>query len=129
MSLGDSLKKGSKALRMQKKLKEDGILDIRLVEEFLEANSEEGGLEDLSLLAEMINHELDQLEELCDRADIDHEPVGRFQMDQIREVFASTDWLNAVHIIAKEYSNQKQILIEALGEEIGLSESEIEELV
>jgi len=124
----DSLKKGGKALRLQKKLRKEGKLDIRLIEDFLNEQGDEDSMDDLSFLAEMINHELDQLESLCDKAGLDHPEVGRFDMEEMRDLYERAPWLKATKLIASQYSEEKGKLIECLGRELGLDESDISEL-
>jgi len=140
----DQVKKGWKIKKVFSEFQENDKLDIRKVEEFLQeplnecdscdieaeefCSEHKNELKDFSMLAEWLNTQLRDQEKILDAAGVDYDKAGKFDMENLRDLFASVEWTEALHHINVKFSEQDAKLKRQLCEELGIEEDKINEM-
>lgn len=106
------------------KIADDGIIDIAALEQ-----SDMVPIEDLSMIEDGLNAQLEELEQICAAADIDHDDIDYMQMARIRGEFARNTWETASANVLRHFNDQRKILLQAIAEELEIDADEIEAIL
>lgn len=102
------------------KFAEDGILDIRAIEE----SDALENVNDLSLFADLFNGQLEQQRLILEKAGILEErniPISDgFDMEEIRDLFAARPWTEALQIVLTEFNREQIKIQDAVADELGV---------
>jgi hypothetical protein len=140
----DKVKKGYEMKRIAEKFQDDNVLDIRAIEEFIQKgfrNCDDCDLDsenfcddhvdeikDFSIIADWLNQLLEDQEFILEAAGVDFTPARKFDMDEIRRLFASKDWGVAVDAINQKFAEQDKRLKRQICKALDVSEDDIDEM-
>ena len=121
----DALKDSGDKVRAMKKLQQDGILDLDLLEKAMGEEDEDTPVTEL--LPIYMNESLGQLEQLLELADVEYDSARKFDIGPIKELFSNMPVHEALSELGSAYSEEREKLLTQIGREMGLDQEEVSE--